>query len=143
MFCPTARVTRAQMAMFLDRALDLPAATTDYFDDDDGKTGEASINSLAKSHITGGCGTRRFCPTSYVTRAQMAMFLDRALALPDATTDYFDDDDGRTGEASINALALSAITGGCGTRRYCPASSVTREQMAAFLYRAYLQGRLP
>ena len=142
-FCPTARVTRAQMAMFLDRALDLPAATTDYFDDDDGKTGEASINSLAKSHITGGCGTRRFCPTSYVTRAQMAMFLDRALALPDATTDYFDDDDGRTGEASINSLALSAITGGCGTRRYCPASSVTREQMAAFLYRAYLQGRLP
>ena len=27
-------------------------------------------------------------------------------------------------------------------RRYCPTSSVTREQMAAFLYRAHLQGRL-
>ena len=77
-----------------------------------------------------------------VTRAQMAMFLDRALALPNATTDYFDDDDGRTGEGSINALAKSAITGGCGPRRYCPTSSVTREQMAAFLYRAHLQGRL-
>ena len=96
------------MAMFLDRALDLPAATTDYFDDDDGKTGEGSINALAKAKITGGCGPRRFCPTAYVTRAQMAMFLDRALALPNATTDYFDDDDGRTGEGSINALALSA-----------------------------------
>ena len=35
------------------------------------------------------------------------MFLDRALALPNATTDYFDDDDGRTGEVSINALAKS------------------------------------
>ncbi|MDF2735479.1 MAG: hypothetical protein K0S97_2102, partial [Chloroflexota bacterium] len=43
---------------------------------------------------------------------------------------------------SINALALSKITGGCGERRYCPTSSVTREQMAAFLYRAHLQGRL-
>ena len=99
----------------------LPAAT-DYFDDDDGKTGEGSINALAKSRITGGCGPRRFCPTASVTRAQMAMFLDRALALPNATTDYFDDDDGKTGEGSINALAKSAITGGCGPRRYCPTS---------------------
>jgi subtilisin len=143
LFCPNARVTRAQMAMFLDRALELPAATTDYFDDDDGKTGEASINALAKAKITGGCGPRRFCPSAYVTRAQMAMFLDRALNLPAATTDYFDDDDGRTGEGSINALALSQITGGCGTRLYCPTRAVTREQMAAFLYRAHLQDRLP
>ena len=55
------------MAMFLDRALNLPAATTDYFDDDDGKTGEGSINALAKAGITGGCGPRRFCPSAYVT----------------------------------------------------------------------------
>ncbi len=94
-----------------DRALDLPAATVDYFDDDDGKTGEGSINALARAKITGGCGPRRFCPAASVTRAQMAMFLDRALALPNATTDYFDDDDGRTGEGSINASALSKITG--------------------------------
>ena len=117
---PKGKVTRAQMAMFLDRALALPAATTDYFDDDDGKTGEGSINALAKSKITGGCGPRRFCPTASVTRAQMAMFLDRALALPNATTDYFDDDDGRTGEGSINALALSKITGGCGDAPLLP-----------------------
>jgi spore germination protein YaaH len=142
LFCPNARVTRAQMALFLDRALALPDATNDYFDDDDGKTGEGSINALAKAGITTGCGPRRFCPTAYVTRAQMAMFLDRALALPDATTDYFDDDDGKTGEASINALAKAGITGGCDTRRFCPTASVTREQTAAFLYRAHLQGRL-
>ena len=141
-FCPTAKVTRAQLAMFLDRALDLAGTTTDYFDDDDGKTGEASINALAKAGITGGCGPRRFCPTANVSRAEMAMFLDRALNLPHATTDYFDDDDGRTGEISINDLAASEITGGCGTRRYCPSASVTREQMAAFLYRAHVQGRI-
>jgi len=141
-FCPTAKVTRAQLAMFLDRALDLAGTTTDYFDDDDGKTGEASINALAKAGITGGCGPRRFCPTANVSRAEMAMFLDRALNLPHATTDYFDDDDGRTGEISINDLAASEITGGCGTRRYCPSASVTREQQAAFLYRAHVQGRI-
>ena len=64
LFCPKGKVTRAQMAMFLDRALALPAATTDYFDDDDGKTGEGSINALARAKITGGCGPRRFCPTA-------------------------------------------------------------------------------
>ena len=136
-FCPKADVSRAQMAMFLDRALGLAATTTDYFDDDDGRTGEASINALAKAGITGGCGRRRFCPTADVSRAQMAMFLDRALALASATTDYFDDDDGMTGEVSINALAKAGITGGCGTRRYCPTASVTREQMALFLYRGF------
>ena len=77
-----------------------------------------------------------------MSRAQLAMFLDRALDLPGTTTDYFDDDDGKTGEASINALAKAGITGGCGTRRYCPRTSVTREQMAAFLYRAHVQGRI-
>ena len=137
-FCPTANVTRAQMAMFLDRAFDLPSASHDYFDDDDGKTGEASINALALAGITGGCATRRFCPTANVTRAQMAMFLDRAIdpPLPSTSTDFFDDDDGKTGEASINRLAAAGITGGCGTRRYCPAAFVTRAQMAAFLKRA-------
>jgi spore germination protein YaaH len=135
-FCPEADVTRAQMAAFLARALDLPSTTTDYFDDDDGMTGESSINALAKAGITGGCGTRRFCPSADVTRLQMAQFLDRALDLPGTTTDYFDDDDGVTGEASVNALAKAGITGGCGPRRYCPNSSVERGEMAAFLYRA-------
>ncbi len=137
-FCPMANVTRAQMAMFLDRAFDLPAASIDYFDDDDGKTGEASINSLAKAGITGGCAPRRYCPAANVTRAQMALFLDRAIEppLPPPSIDFFDDDDGKTGEAAINRLAAAGITGGCGTRRYCPAAFVTRAQMAAFLKRA-------
>ena len=135
-FCPDDPVTRAQMAMFLVRALDLPLTSVDYFDDDDGKTGESSINALAESGITGGCGPRLYCPSQSVTRAQMAMFLVRALDLPLTSVDYFDDDDGKTGESSINALAESGITGGCGPRQYCPSQPVTRGQMAAFLYRA-------
>jgi hypothetical protein len=125
------------MAMFLDRVLELDPATKNYFSDDNGITGEASINRLAESGITGGCTSTRFCPTANVTRAQMAMFLDRSLPLPAATQDYFDDDDGITGEASINRLAESGITGGCGGDRYCPGANVTRGQMAAFLRRAF------
>jgi glucose/arabinose dehydrogenase len=136
-YCPTSSVTRVQMAMFLDRAMDLPATGTDYFTDDDGITGEASINSLAASGITGGCTATTFCPNNRVTREQMAMFLDRALDLPATGTDYFTDDEGKTGEAAINRMAAAGLTGGCSPTQYCPTASVTREQMAAFLRRAF------
>jgi glucose/arabinose dehydrogenase len=135
-FCPKSPVTRVQMAQFLVRAFDYPLTTTDYFDDDDGIGGESSINALAQAGIASGCGTRLYCPTQSVKRVHMAIFLDRALGLPPTSTDFFDDDDGMIGEASINRLAASGITGGCATRQFCPNASVTREQMAAFLRRA-------
>jgi hypothetical protein len=137
-YCPGASVTRAQMAMFIDRAMVLPPTDQDFFTDDEGITGEGSINRLAAAGITGGCAPNRFCPTFPVTRGQMASFLVRALGLPPATTpNYFDDDDGTTHEASIDSLAEAGITGGCGERRFCPSSPVTRAQMAAFLHRAF------
>jgi glucose/arabinose dehydrogenase len=137
-FCPTASVTREQMAIFLVRAFDHPPVSpgTDYFTDDEGLSGEASINALRAAGITSGCTATHFCPLRPVTREQMAIFLDKELNLPSASIDYFDDDDGRSGEGSINALAQAGLTGGCGTRKYCPTASVTREQMAAFLHRA-------
>ncbi len=137
-FCPKSSVTRVQMAQFLVRAFGYPTTKTNYFVDDEGISGESSINALALAGITGGCSANRFCPTARVTRAQMAIFLAKALNLPSAPAgvDYFDDDDGRTGESAINAMAHAGMTGGCGTRRYCPTANVTREQMAAFLRRA-------
>jgi spore germination protein YaaH len=77
-FCPTANVTRGQMASFIARALDLPATSVNYFDDDDGSTHEAEINSLAAAGITSGCGPRSYCVDDLVTREQMAAFLHRA-----------------------------------------------------------------
>jgi hypothetical protein len=136
-YCPLAPVTRGQMATFLARAMHLPAAIKDYFDDDDGLTHEASINAIAEAGITGGCAPRRFCRDETVSRAQMAAFLVRALNVPAATKDWFSDDDGMTLEASINAMAEAGLTGGCGQGVFCPDKSVTREQMAAFLVRAF------
>ena len=135
-FCPLASVSRGAMAAFLSRALDLPATETDFFRDDDGSIFETDINRLAAADITSGCGSFRFCPTSNVTRAQMASFLDRALVLPATGTDYFTDDDGTTHEGAINRLAAAGITSGCASGRFCPTRHVTREQMAAFLHRA-------
>lgn len=135
-YCPEASVTRAQMASFLVRAFHLPATTTDYFTDDTGSVHEDDINALRKAGITLGCTATTYCPTASVARDQMASFLSRALNLPATTTDYFTDDTGNVHEQNINRLREAGITTGCTPTTYCPASFVTRGQMAAFLRRS-------
>ena len=136
LFCPNGLVTRAQMATFLGRALDLPATSRDFFTDDEGSVHEDRINRLAAAGITAGCSPTRFCPSGLVTRAQMATFLGRAFNLPATSSDFFTDDEGNPHEARINALAAAGITHGCGPTTFCPTGLVTRGQMAAFLHRA-------
>ena len=135
-FCPTATVTRAQMASFLARALSLPESTGNRFDDDNNSPHEADIEKIAEAGITLGCGERSFCPTATVTRAQMASFLARALSLPESTGNRFDDDNNSPHEADIEKIAEAGITLGCGERSFCPTNGVLREQMASFLARA-------
>ncbi len=137
-YCPTSSVTRGQMAAFLVRALDLPASSTDPFDDDDGTLFEADINALAASGITAGCAPDRFCPTSHVTRGQMAAFLHRALdgSLPLGTPEVFTDTASSQFVADIEWLSATGVTAGCGPTTFCPTNPVTRAQMAAFLHRA-------
>ncbi len=94
---------------------------------------------LAQEGITLGCNppaNDRFCPDQSVTRGQMAAFLVRAYDLPPAGVDYFSDDGASVFQDDINALAASGITSGCADGSFCPESSVTRGQMAAFIRRA-------
>lgn len=79
-FCPDRRVTRAQMASFVARAYNLPAASAPAFSDVAADAWYASdVARLAASGITTGCGdVSRFCPSDDTTRAQMAAFLWRA-----------------------------------------------------------------
>jgi hypothetical protein len=135
-FCPTRSVTRQQMASFLVRSLSLAPTTADYFTDDAGSIHESDINAVAQAGITMGCAPGSFCPSATVTRDQMASFLTRGFSLPGAAVDYFSDDTGSIHEPDINAVAQATITLGCAPSAYCPAGPVTREQMAAFLFRA-------
>ena len=142
-FCPKQPVTRAQMATFLTRALNLaqdarPAGFTDVSPSSIHAT---SIDALQAAGITGGCSTEplRFCPKQPVTRAQMATFLTRALNLAqDARPAGFTDvSPSSTHAANIDALQAAGITGGCSTEplRFCPDRPVTRAQMATFIIR--------
>jgi hypothetical protein len=105
---------------------------------------QTEIAWLAGEGITRGCNppvNDEFCPTDFVTRGQMAAFLHRALddvLTPGDPVSFVDDDDS-TFEADIEWLGATGVTRGCNppvNDQFCPDDPVTREQMAAFLYRA-------
>jgi len=79
-FCPNQQITRAEMAAFLVRALNLPSVPgEDPYKDDDGHIFENEISTLYVNGITKGCETHKFCPNQQITRAEMAAFLVRAI----------------------------------------------------------------
>jgi hypothetical protein len=134
-FCPTAAVTRDQMASFLDRMFGFPSTSVDFFTDDEGNQHEGAINRLAAAGVTGGCTTGKYCPTNAVTREQMASFIARAAELPFVSINPFYDDDFRPHETDINRIAAEGIGSGCGAYKFCPGGTISREQMVAFLHR--------
>jgi hypothetical protein len=142
-YCPDSTVTRGQMAAFLVRALDLPTTSLGFFTDIGDSVFEVDINTLAVAGITKGCNpptNDRYCPDATVTRGQMAAFLVRGFGYTDAGEgDLFTDDDGSIFEADIDRLGTADVTKGCNppeNTRYCPDTTVKRDQMASFLARA-------
>ena len=142
-FCPKRSVSREEMALFMTKALHLPAASKDYFTDDEASPYEDAINRMAEARITRGCNppeNDRFCPDRMVDRGQMAAFLGRAFGLTDnGGGDLFIDDDTSIFENDIDRLGTAGITRGCNppaNTRFCPTRDVTRGAMMAFLHRA-------
>ena len=149
-YCPTADVTRAQMAVFLLKAkyglcyAPPPATGTVFLDVPADSFAAAWIEALAALGVTGGCGGGDYCPTGSVTRAQMAVFLLKAflgtsyappgctgifgdVACPGPFTDWIED------------LYTRSITGGCQASPllYCPSNPDTRGQMAVFITKTF------
>ena len=134
---------RQQMAVFLLKAEHgacyTPPPCTGVFGDVPCPSNFAPwIERLAAEGITGGCGNGNYCPTSPIRRDQMAVFLLKAehgsAYVPPPCTGVFADVACPSPFANwIEQLAAENITGGCGMGNYCPSSSVTRGQMAAFL----------
>ena len=143
-FCPDQPLLRREMAVWLIRALedDEPSDYDSRFADvEDNAWWTPYTERMADLKITVGCKSEplRYCPDRFVSRSQMAAFLTRAFKLPDAESPagFADVSEESWAFNSINALAASKITVGCRSEplSYCPERSVTRAQMAAFIYR--------
>jgi hypothetical protein len=141
-YCAGRTVTRAEMASFLTRALDLGAASVEPFADTGGSVHEGAINAIAAAGITTGCNppsNDSYCPGRGITRAEMASMLARAFDLDAPASGSFTDISGSIHESNINAVAAAGIAIGCNppaNDRFCPQERVTRGQMASFLARA-------
>jgi hypothetical protein len=114
------------------------------FVDDNGSLFESDIEWLALEGLTKGCNppvNDRFCPRDEVTRGEMAAFLVRALGYTDdGGGDLYVDDDDSVFEGAIDRVGAAGVTRGCNpplNDRFCPERKVTREEMAAFLVRAF------
>ncbi len=111
------------------------------FIDDDGAYYEGSVEAIVAAGIEVGCSDRaQFCPDRQVTREEMAAVLSRSLGLPIVDEDYFIDDTGSIFEGAINRIAAVGITRGCNppiNDRFCPERTVSREEFATFLVRAF------
>ena len=137
LFCTYNVAHRDELAVFLSRLLDLPSTSQDLFDDDDGSRFEAYHNRVGVAGIMTGCGTRKFCASSAVTRQFLAVTLARALNLPPSSTDHFTDDDGIGAEAALNSVADAGLISPCATDRICPTRTVVRGEIARVLRRAF------
>jgi hypothetical protein len=145
MYSPGLSTTREQMAVFLLVSEEgpgylPPACAVPIFADVPCSSIFARwINELFNRGVTGGCGGGNYCPTAFVPREQMAVFLlategGPGYTPPPCTAPLFSDVPCSSIYAAwINELSVRGITGGCGPGIYCPADPVTRGQMAVFL----------
>lgn len=146
-FCPENPVSRAEMAVFLERGLNgsnyTPAGCSGMFlDVPQGYWACDWIEALYKAGVTRGCYRMHYCPDGNVTRAEMAVFLLRtrygANYNPPPATGIFTDVPTSHWVANwIEELYREGITQGCGNMCYCPENQVTRAEMAVFLVRIF------
>jgi hypothetical protein len=153
-YCPLDTITRAQMAVFLVRGVigndNFSYNSTPYFTDvGPNDFGFKWIQKLYELQVTAGCGPGLFCPNDPVARDQMAAFIIRARLGPTATyyyppAAYFSDVPSNYWDfAAVQRMKYDSITSGCSDTQYCPASAVTRGDMALFVIRGMFNQLLP
>jgi hypothetical protein len=146
-YCPANATTREQMSVFVLVAREgagyLPPACAPpnvFTDVPETSAFCRFIEELFNRGVVGGCGPGpTYCPTSPVTREQMAVFvlrtLDPTLNPPACVPPNLFLDVPETSPFCrwIEELANRGVVGGCGGGNYCPTGVVTREQMGVFI----------
>lgn len=103
---------------------------TDFF--------EQGVAWLSFHDITQGTGDRTYGPAQSVTRQQMAVFMWKMMGQPQAPASCQFTDEAQISQAFRQAtcwLKANSITNPDGQGRFNPRNTVTRGQMAAFLWR--------
>ena len=180
-YCPGDDVSRAQMAIFLARAIaggaanipisgsvngnpyDCVSGGTSLFTDVPPTDGACkAIHYIAAKNVTLGCAATLFCPDVLVSRAQMGIFLAKAIVAPaggagvpltygpDPVTGFSYSCDPSSQKLHFTDVSITdsfckhvhflwakGIVSGCSATAYCPSVDVSRDAMAKFLVNAF------
>ena len=160
-YCPENYVTRAEMAKFLlivihGKAYEPPEVgiSTGFSDVPTGSYFAKWIKQLADEGITQGCGGGRFCPDRYLTRAELAIFLLKALHVDENNyappaleegeeTGFKDVQWNHWAAAWIRELSRLGITSGYSDGTFQPENFVSRAETAKFLVLTFDLPELP
>ena len=142
-FGPTSPVSRQAMAAFLYRAAGSPAfsppGVSPFSDVPVDATFYKETAWLADRGIATGYGDGTFRPTDSVSRQAMAAFLYRLDGSPSfsppGTATFGDVATDATFFSQVEWLSSVGIATGFGDGNFWPAAAVSRQAMAAFLYR--------
>lgn len=137
-FKPDNVVTRAQVAIMIGRALGLNGdpKNTKFTDVTANVTGSGYIASAVDRGIITGFPNNTYRPNEPVTRAQMAIFLNRAFTLTEGQANSFKDvSSDMAAYQSIINVAVTGIASGYPDGTYRPDQPVTRGQFSAFMAR--------
>jgi hypothetical protein len=147
---PRVEVTRAQMAVFMQRALELPLEPPEdpsmFSDVPAGYWAVQQIEALARADVVQGFPGGNYQPELVIARDAMAVFVARGVAggdenvpsgpseatFPDVPTDYWAY---KYIEFAVSENIVEGFPGG----NYQPLLTVTRDQMAVFIYRGFVQ----
>ncbi|MBK7167159.1 MAG: S-layer homology domain-containing protein [Candidatus Microthrix sp.] len=96
-----------------------------------------SVAWLVRAGITSGTSPGHYSPSDGVSRAQMAVFLWRNAGepVPAGPHNFTDVPTNSYYNSAVAWLVESGITGGTSPGKYSPNATVTRAQMAVFLWR--------
>ncbi len=179
-YCPNDKVPRSQMAIFIARGLTgggvIPASGMAGGQPYNCVAGGVSLFSdvsptdifcrgvhyILAQNITSGCAAGLYCPTDNVSRADMAIFVAKAMVAPgggsDVPTEYGPDPvtgfsyscnpaspnlhftDVTVADSycrHVHYLWARAVISGCSATQYCPNLFVARDEMSKFLSNAF------
>ncbi|HTO77161.1 MAG TPA: S-layer homology domain-containing protein, partial [Thermoanaerobaculia bacterium] len=120
------------------------------------------VHYIASKNVTSGCSAGKYCPNDSLSRLEMASFIAKAVVAPgggaaipqtygpDPTTGlsysceagspsvHFTDVPATDAFCKhVHYLWAKGIVAGCSGTTYCPAGTVSRDQMAKFLVNAF------
>lgn len=140
-FKPGKSLTRGEAASLIARGLHLTTTKPNPFTDVDPKNfAYKDIAAVAEAGIVVGKKENQFFPNDELTRAEMAVILNRAFTLipvPNQTTEFSDVPASHWAAGSIKQLAASGLTSGYSDGTFGLNRNITRAEFAVFLDRIF------